>query len=328
MNQTNDKILVSIITPCYNSASYIRQAIQSVQNQTLADWEMIIVDDGSTDNSAEIIRAEAEQDSRIKLVQKENGGSASARKLALSIAQGEYVQFLDADDQIEKDKLRRQIALMHDQQLQVSYTDWCFIHPDGTRENVHGLNFNRVRVQLFWGTLFGALPVHAFVYRRDFIKQHGITFNSEIKEREDWNFHIQVLSYHPRIKRMKGYCGALYLRCPTGKTSSFEKIQMGTLRFLLYKIRHTHLLTRLLLMMRLSIVLVELMMPTLKGKINIRNIIPLFFTSFANTMILIIAELHLPIAIIIFLCRITWANINRHLQKKKLHQIDNLSILS
>lgn len=309
---------VSIITPCYNAADYIASSIISVQSQTCSDWEMIIVDDGSTDNSVDIIKGFSQSDSRIKLISKENGGSASARKLALSIAKGEYIQFLDADDLLEKDKLHRQIKMMQEQQLQVSYTDWCFIHPDGKREQLQGLNFNQLRVQLFWGTLFGALPIHAFIYQRDFLEQHNITFNSEIKEREDWNFHIQVLANHPRSKRLKGYCGALYLRCPTGKTSSFEKIQMGTLRFLLYKIRHTHFLTRLLLMMRLSIVLVELIMPTLKRKINLRNIMPLFFTSFAYTMILIIAILKLPIAIIIFLCKITYANINRYLQNKQL----------
>ena len=309
---------VSIITPCYNAADYIASSIISVQSQTCSDWEMIIVDDGSTDNSVDIIKGFSQSDSRIKLISKENGGSASARKLALSIAKGEYIQFLDADDLLEKDKLHRQIKMMQEQQLQVSYTDWCFIHPDGKREQLQGLNFNQLRVQLFWGTLFGALPIHAFIYQRDFLEQYNITFNSEIKEREDWNFHIQVLANHPRSKRLKGYCGALYLRCPTGKTSSFEKIQMGTLRFLLYKIRHTHFLTRLLLMMRLSIVLVELIMPTLKRKINLRNIMPLFFTSFAYTMILIIAILKLPIAIIIFLCKITYANINRYLQNKQL----------
>lgn len=310
---------VSIITPCYNSAQYIAQTIASVQQQTLTTWEMIVVDDGSTDDSAAIVRAMSKEDERIRLVQKENGGSASARKLALSIAEGEYIQFLDADDQLDMDKLRRQITLMQDQKLQVSYTDWCFIHPDGIHEQIHGLNFNQLRVHLFWGTLFGALPVHAFIYRRDFLEGHNITFNSEIREREDWNFHIQVLSYHPRIKRLKGYCGAFYLRCPTGKTSSYEKIQMGTLRFLLYKIRHTHFLTRWLLTMRLSIVLVELIMPTLKRKINIGNIIPLFFTSVANTIILIIALLHLPISIIIFLCKITWANIKRLLHQNQSH---------
>lgn len=303
---------ISIITPCYNAAPYIANTIQSVQNQTILDWEMIIVDDGSSDNSVEIIQKIIAQDSRIKLIQKENGGSASARNLALSIAQGEYIQFLDSDDTIDYKKLERQITLMEKEDLDVSYSDWCFVLPDGTMEKVHGLNFNLVRVLLLWGTLFGALPIHAFVYRRDFLTKHQLSFSSVIKEREDWNFHIQVLSNHPRCKRLKGYCAAYYLRCPTGKTSSFKKIQQGTLRFLLYKIHHTKFWQRVLLTIRLSVVLVELCMPTLKRKINIReDIWPIFATSFTNKLILIIAVMFFPISVILFTIRVIYLKLSR-----------------
>ena len=303
---------ISIITPCYNAAPYIVNTIQSVQNQTILDWEMIIVDDGSSDNSVEIIQKIIAQDSRIKLIQKENGGSASARNLALSIAQGEYIQFLDSDDTIDYKKLERQITLMEKEDLDVSYSDWCFVLPDGTMEKVHGLNFNLVRVLLLWGTLFGALPIHAFVYRRDFLTKHQLSFSSVIKEREDWNFHIQVLSNHPRCKRLKGYCAAYYLRCPTGKTSSFKKIQQGTLRFLLYKIHHTKFWQRVLLTIRLSVVLVELCMPTLKRKINIReDIWPIFATSFTNKLILIIAVMFFPISVILFTIRVIYLKLFR-----------------
>jgi glycosyltransferase involved in cell wall biosynthesis len=273
---------------------------------------MIIVDDGSSDNSVEIIQKIIAQDSRIKLIQKENGGSASARNLALSIAQGEYIQFLDSDDTIDYKKLERQITLMEKEDLDVSYSDWCFVLPDGTMEKVHGLNFNLVRILLLWGTLFGALPIHAFVYRRDFLTKHQLSFSSVIKEREDWNFHIQVLSNHPRCKRLKGYCAAYYLRCPTGKTSSFKKIQQGTLRFLLYKIHHTKFWQRVLLTIRLSVVLVELCMPTLKRKINIReDIWPIFATSFTNKLILIIAVMFFPISVILFTIRVIYLKLSR-----------------
>lgn len=303
---------ISIITPCYNAAPYIANTIQSVQNQTISDWEMIIVDDGSSDNSVEIIQKIIAQDSRIKLIQKENGGSASARNLALSIAQGEYIQFLDSDDTIDYKKLERQITIMEKEDLDVSYSDWCFVLPDGTMEKVHGLNFNLVRILLLWGTLFGALPIHAFVYRRDFLTKHQLSFSSVIKEREDWNFHIQVLSNHPRCKRLKGYCAAYYLRCPTGKTSSFKKIQQGTLRFLLYKIHHTKFWQRVLLTIRLSVVLVELCMPTLKRKINIReDIWPIFATSFTNKLILIIAVMFFPISVILFTIRVIYLKLSR-----------------
>lgn len=253
MNQTNNKILVSIITPCYNAASYIRQAIQSVQNQTLADWEMIIVDDGSTDNSAEIIRAEAEQDSRIKLVQKENGGTASARKLGLEVAQGDYVQFLDADDSITKDKLQLQIAFMEDNQLDVSYTDWRTIDQTGKQGNIRSAQFTKFRLLLLWG-IFCTLPIHALLYRRDFLLRHHITIPTHIREREDWDFHIEVLNANPQIKRMNQYCGALYTKTPTGKATgaSPEKLQLGNLRYLIHKIANASGCQKFLLQVRLS----------------------------------------------------------------------------
>ena len=80
---------VSIITPCYNAATFIEATIHSIQRQTLPDWELIVVDDGSLDSSADIVRSMAKDDNRIKLIQKENGGTASARKLGLELAKGE-----------------------------------------------------------------------------------------------------------------------------------------------------------------------------------------------------------------------------------------------
>jgi glycosyltransferase involved in cell wall biosynthesis len=118
---------ISIITPCYNAEPYIARTIQSVQNQTITDWEMIIIDDGSIDNSVEIVKDIACNDQRIKLFQKENGGSASARNMGLALAQGEFIQFLDADDTIEPTKIERQITLMEQELLDVTYSDYCMV---------------------------------------------------------------------------------------------------------------------------------------------------------------------------------------------------------
>ena len=245
---------VSIITPCYNAANHIAATIQSIQQQTLSDWELLIVDDGSTDNSADIVRHAAAQDSRIKLIQKVNGGTASARKLGLEHAQGEYIQFLDADDQIEADKLLRQVELMDKEGLQVSYTDWCYMNAQGEKEDLQGLNCHLTRLLAFWGT-FGTLPIHCFLYRRDFLEQHHITFTTAIKEREDWDFHIQVYTARPQVKRLSGYCGTFYVIAPEGKTTGAtqEKIQIGTLNFLTYQLAHNSIGKRVLLYLRFAI---------------------------------------------------------------------------
>lgn len=290
---------VSIITPCYNAADYIASSIISVQSQTCSDWEMIIVDDGSTDDSVDIIKGFSQSDSRIKLISKENGGSASARKLALSIAKGEYIQFLDADDRIENSKLERQIVLMDCEQLDLSYTDWCFVSPSGKRDSIRGLNCNLFRLLTLWGP-FGTLPIHSFLYRRDFLEKHHITFTTAIKEREDWDFHIQIYSARPKIKRIKGYCGAVYMKSPTGKTTcgKLDKQRAGTLRFLAFEIRKQRGYKRILLSLRLAVELCFLVLSTIKYRIwEQLKLLAIFKQSLFTIFELAIAFLLLPIAL-------------------------------
>lgn len=102
--------LVSIITPCYNGEKYISQTIRSVLEQTYENWEMIIVDDGSSDGSADIIRSFA--DPRITLLQQENSGSAAARNAGIRAARGRYLALLDADDLWEPEFLKDQLAFI------------------------------------------------------------------------------------------------------------------------------------------------------------------------------------------------------------------------
>ena len=93
------KNLVSIITPMYNSEKYIRMTIESAINQTYNDWEMIIVDDCSSDNSPEIVSEYIKYDSRIKYIRTDsNKGVSNARNIALKIAKGQFISFLDSDD--------------------------------------------------------------------------------------------------------------------------------------------------------------------------------------------------------------------------------------
>lgn len=93
---------ISIIVPVYNTEKYLSRCIDSVINQTFTDFEVLLIDDGSTDNSGKICDEYAEKDSRIKVIHKENGGQAEARNLALDIAKGDYIAFVDSDDYISK----------------------------------------------------------------------------------------------------------------------------------------------------------------------------------------------------------------------------------
>ena len=123
--------LVSIITPCYNGAQYISQTIDSVLAQTYGDWEMIIVDDGSKDNSAQIVRAYMEKDSRIKFLQQPNAGSAAARNNGIRNAQGQYIALLDADDLWDPEFLEDQIRFMTEKNATCVCCSYRCIDADG-----------------------------------------------------------------------------------------------------------------------------------------------------------------------------------------------------
>lgn len=126
--------MVSIITPCYNASEYIIETIKSVQSQTYQNWEMIIVDDCSTDNSVQLIKEAMQHDTRIKLIQHEkNSGVAIARNDAMKAAQGQYVAFLDSDDVWETKKLECQLNYMHENNVAFTFTAYQYIDHLGNK---------------------------------------------------------------------------------------------------------------------------------------------------------------------------------------------------
>lgn len=128
--------LVSVIMPCYNSAAYIEETLNSIISQSYTDWECIIVDDCSTDNSVEIIKRLMNQDERIHLfINDSNNGAAYSRNKALSVANGKWIAFLDSDDLWSFDKLEKQIAFMEKNGYKYSYTAYEQIDEIGSPLN-------------------------------------------------------------------------------------------------------------------------------------------------------------------------------------------------
>lgn len=131
-----EKELVSIITPMYNAEKYVTDTIQSVLSQTYENWEMIIVNDGSTDSSPDIAERYAKDDTRIKIVnQPRNMGIASARNKGIEKAKGNYVAFVDSDDMWKKDKLEKQVKFMCENGYPFTYTACELIEENGTPLN-------------------------------------------------------------------------------------------------------------------------------------------------------------------------------------------------
>ncbi len=153
--------LVSIITPAYNAAEYIAETIESVLAQTYQNWEMLVVNDCSKDNTAEIVQSYAVKDKRIKLINmKQNSGAAVARNTAIQNAKGRYIAFLDSDDIWKKEKLQKQLNFMQQNSYAFTYTG--YEHFKETKENIQ----NEVKVsqslnykQALKGNKIGCLTV-------------------------------------------------------------------------------------------------------------------------------------------------------------------------
>ena len=128
--------LVSIITPVYNCEHLIEETIKSVISQTYKNWEMILVDDCSPDNSADIIKRYSEKDNRIKYMKlQENSGAAVARNYALENSKGRFIAYLDADDLWKPEKLEKQIQFMLDNDYAFTCTDYEKIDETGKSLN-------------------------------------------------------------------------------------------------------------------------------------------------------------------------------------------------
>ncbi|MBM6614267.1 glycosyltransferase family 2 protein [Desemzia sp. RIT804] len=127
-----NKPIISVITPVYNAEKYIENTINSVREQTFAHFEMILVDDCSTDNSREVIEKITKVDSRVKYVLLENNsGAAVARNTGIEAAKGRYIAFLDSDDVWKKDKLSQQLNFMEKNHYAFTYTAFETITENG-----------------------------------------------------------------------------------------------------------------------------------------------------------------------------------------------------
>ena len=186
------KKLVSIIIPCFNQENFIQKAIESVLEQTYSNWECIIIDDGSTDNSAKLIEELIKEDERCKYVYQNNLGVSKARNHGFSLSKGSYIQFLDSDDWLHKDKLQKQVNFLEDNpNVAIVYSN--HFHYYQNKDLYEQYRFTVVddlkkEVLFEWDRAFN-IPPHAPLYRKTVWKEselpHPIDYNLRY---EDWVF--------------------------------------------------------------------------------------------------------------------------------------------
>lgn len=180
--------LISVIVPCYNQAQYLDECLQSVLDQTYQDWECIIVNDGSPDNTEEVAKAWTEKDSRFIYLYKENGGLSSARNAGIEMAKGEWIQFLDCDDKIDKEKFEaskyfffNNDIIISDYQL-FSKEGYLLSYCDFKNEDLHFEN-----ILINWDINF-TIPIHCALFK----KKNIPNFDTSVTAKEDWLFWLNL----------------------------------------------------------------------------------------------------------------------------------------
>ncbi len=211
-------MLFSIIVPVYKVEQYIGSCLSSVLNQSFQDYEVILVDDGSPDQSGRICDEYAEKDRRIRVLHKKNGGPSSARNAGLDAAAGDFVFFLDSDDEMCEDCLQTVSAAIREYpELDVLVGNTIHRYPDRLSKNVEYRElmtdgpdslpkicerFASRKLQIPWAP-------YQSICRRSLIEQHHLRFKENLITAEDCAFFLSLCALDPRAK-LFDFCTVLY----------------------------------------------------------------------------------------------------------------------
>ena len=200
--------LVSIVVPVYNVEKYLKRCIESLRSQTLKDIEIILVDDGSTDNCLAICNEFSKKDERIKVVHKLNGGLSSARNAGLNIARGKYVGFIDSDDTANTTMFEDLVTIMQQERVDFVMSDYIRIESNGhgflKTLDINGGKYSKKDIEdkIFPNLIMGAnmdygplLSVCHCLYDLSFLKNHDIKFDEDVLWSED-NIFSSIVGYY------------------------------------------------------------------------------------------------------------------------------------
>lgn len=236
--------LVSILTPTYNTEKFIRATIESVQNQTYKNWEMILVDDASTDQTVSVIEEFVQNDSRIKLFKLDkNSGNGFARNAALDKASGKYIAYLDSDDLWCSDKLEKQIQFLKTNNLHFTFSYYDSIDEEGNSlkrrvESPNPLTYK----QLFFCNYVGNLTA---IYD---VEYFGKIKLESSEKRQDWRIWLTILKQIKTAEAIPEPLAFYRIRKNSISSSKFKLIKHN---FGVYREFHGYnLVFSILLMMR------------------------------------------------------------------------------
>jgi glycosyltransferase involved in cell wall biosynthesis len=234
------RFLVSIIVPCFNQAQYLDEALQSVLDQTYENWECIIVNDGSPDNTEAIAQKWVRKDSRFIYLYKKNGGVSSSRNLALEMVKGDYIQFLDSDDFLNKEKLELSLNLInegHENDIKIIVSDFrMFVdNPNKTLNPYCSLNSELLNFESLlysWNATF-TIPIHCGFFKASLFE--NIRFPENMTAHEDWIVWVSIFKTGGKALFLDKIL-ALYRMNPSSRvrTKSLHEDQMKACEYFKY----------------------------------------------------------------------------------------------
>ena len=180
---------VSVIMPCYNVAQYVGEAIESILNQTFSDFEFIIINDGSTDDTAQIIRRYAAQDKRIKFIDNtQNQGFIAVSNQCLDVAMGDYIAKMDSDDISVPERLETQVAFL-DANPNIGMVGAAYKTFGAFERTI----VNPKTIKLF--DLLSGCKTTIVMFRRNIIEKHHLRYDSKFVACEDYDFYTRFIKY-------------------------------------------------------------------------------------------------------------------------------------
>ena len=197
------EILVSVIMPVYNGEKYLKESVESVLNSTLNDkLELICVNDGSKDNSLEILEEYLKKDSRLVILNQENQGEAVARQNGLNLAKGEYVAFIDQDDKIEPNAYEIAYNYMREYDADIICFGWRNFSDDGSKIVRNDCLFDELKIYDDWWEAKkhrGSIYLWNKLYKRSLIVDNDVRFDPNLRITDDEGFNLCAYSQAKKI---------------------------------------------------------------------------------------------------------------------------------
>ncbi|MDY3006999.1 glycosyltransferase family 2 protein, partial [Anaerococcus porci] len=211
---------LTVIIPLYNREDKVKDTILSIENQTCKDFEILVIDDGSTDNSKKVIESLMKDYDNIRYIYKENGGVSSARNLGIKKSTTKYISFLDSDDLYEVDFVEKMLCIIRENDGDIAICGYYIEDDYEKRES----KTKFISKDILYNYILGKNNFHTstFVFKKEFIRKNNIYFYEDLSWGEDISFFIKAMSKTKNINLVQYFLTTYINKIDEKALSNFE----------------------------------------------------------------------------------------------------------